>query len=540
MTRVSGVASRRGAGARVLSGFAMGVAASAVLIGAEPAFAFGEPAALEEPQAPPPRKARRHPAKAAPAREAKREAPNPDRPLFAVISIGNQNISIYNHRGLVERSSVSTGMPGHPTPEGVFTIIGRERMHHSNLYSNAPMPFMQRITWSGVAMHLGVVPGHPASHGCIRLPGGFAAKLWGLTRIGERVVIAPHEVTPTAFSHPLLPAPKMQTDAPAEPAAGEAAAEAPTPRLIDPRKYAERLAAKAAETTAAAVKTAKEAEAAVPAARQEVARSAVELRAAEAAHAAARGKAEAAAKAFEAARLAGERQSVAAATPEAAAAAGGKNEGATEAASAAKAAAEAALAEASARLEAAKIASAAKTAEFSEAVRRSKEAAEASSAAVKAEKDARLRAAPISVLISKRDRKVYVRQGLTPIFEAPADVRDPEIPLGSHLFIATATKDDGKDLEWSVVSLPPRYAEARSERRRKAAGLVEERSASAPLRYSASASGPAEALERIEMAPDVRDRIAERLWLGGSLIISDLPPSVETGAVGTDLTVKLR
>jgi lipoprotein-anchoring transpeptidase ErfK/SrfK len=545
MTIVSGVASRRGVGARVLSGFAMGVAASAVLLGAEPAFAFGEAAALEAPQAPPsPRKARRHAAKSTPAREARREAPNPDRPLFAVISLGNQHISIYNHRGLVERSAVSTGMPGHPTPEGVFTIIGRERMHHSNLYSNAPMPFMQRITWSGVAMHLGVVPGHPASHGCIRLPGGFAAKLWGLTRIGERVVIAPHEVTPTEISHPMLPTPKMQTDIPtdipAEPAAGEAAADAPAPRLIDPRKYAERLVATAAEKAAAAAKAAKEAEAAVPAARQEVARAAVELRAAEAAHAAARAKAEAAAKAADAARPAGERQTVAAATPEAAAAAGGKNEGAAEAASVAKAAADAALTEASTRLDAAKTASAAKTAEFSEAVRRSREAAEASSAAVKAEKDARLRTAPISVLISKRDRKVYVRQGLTPIFEAPANVRDPEIPLGSHLFIATATKDDGKDLEWSVVSLPPRYAEARGERRRKAAGLVEERSASAPLRYSASASGPAEALERIEIAPDVRDRIAERLWLGGSIIVSDQPPSVETGAVGTDLTVKLR
>jgi len=66
-------------------------------------------------------------------------------------------------------------MLGHPTPKGVFTIIGRERYHRSNIYSDAPMPFMQRITWSGIAMHLGVVPGHPASHGCIRLPAGFAA-----------------------------------------------------------------------------------------------------------------------------------------------------------------------------------------------------------------------------------------------------------------------------------------------------------------------------------------------------------------------------
>ena len=88
----------------------------------------------------------------------------PERPLFAVISIADQHVSIYNNQGLVARSAVSTGMAGHATPKGVFTIIGRERFHSSNIYSGAPMPFMQRITWSGIAMHLGVVPGHPASH----------------------------------------------------------------------------------------------------------------------------------------------------------------------------------------------------------------------------------------------------------------------------------------------------------------------------------------------------------------------------------------
>lgn len=536
MTRVCAVARRRRVGVGVLSGLAAGVAASAVLLETGPAFAFGE-VALEAQQPPPARKARRQAAK--PAREAKRaeikraEAPSPDHPLFAVISLGNQHISIYNHHGLVERSAVSTGMPGHPTPEGVFTIIGRERMHHSNIYSGAPMPFMQRITWSGVAMHLGVVPGHPASHGCIRLPGGFAAKLWGLTRIGERVVIAPHDVAPSEFSHPLLPSPKMQ--AVAETPAGEAKADAGERPALNPRKYADQLVAKAAADAAAAVKATKDAEAAIAPARQESVKAAAELRAAETAQAAAQAKAAAAAKAAESARNAIQRQAVASAAPEAAA--GGKSE-VGEAAAAAKSAAEAALAEASAKFEAAKAAAAAKTAEFEDAVRHAKEAAVASSAAVKAEKDARLRTAPISVLVSKKDRKIYVRQGLTPLFDAPASVRDPEVPLGSHLFIATAAKDDGKDLDWSVLSLPPRVAEARNERRKKGSGLFEERSASAPLR--GSSSGPAEALERIEIAQEVRDRIAERLWLGGSLIISDQPPSVETGAVGTDLTVKLR
>src|SRR5947207_6508462 len=147
-------------------------------------------------------------------RQANKEAPVPENkptgPLFAILSISNQHISVYNSSGLVTRSKVSTGMPGHRTPTGIFSIIGRERYHSSNIYSGAPMPFMQRITWSGVAMHLGVVPGYPASHGCIRLPAGSAERMWGLTKIGERVVISPHEVAPAEIAHPLLPVPKMQ------------------------------------------------------------------------------------------------------------------------------------------------------------------------------------------------------------------------------------------------------------------------------------------------------------------------------------------
>jgi hypothetical protein len=412
-------------------------------------------------------------------------------------------------------------MPGHPTPQGVFTILGRERFHRSNLYSGAPMPFMQRITWSGVAMHLGVVPGHPASHGCIRLPGGFAAKLWGLTRIGERVVIAPHDLTPSAFSHPLLPTPKMQapletrtasSDAPSWQEASATAAPAP---LVDPHRYAMALKAKAAADAAETSRLAKEAAAAVAPEKAEAARAGAELKAATTARSAAQAKAAAAAKAFEAA----------AASPDKA-----------EASRAAKEAADAALAEAETRFLAAQQALDARTAAATEAAERAHLAAQAAATAVKAEKDAQLRTAPISVLVSKRDHKVYVRQGLTPLFEAPASVRDPERPLGSHLYIASATNGDGR-LEWSVLSMPTRYAEARAERRRNKKGrLVEERTA-APLGPSSSA---AEALERIEIADDVRERIAERLWLGGSIIVSDQPLSNETSSAGTDLTVKFR
>jgi hypothetical protein len=142
------------------------------------------------------------------------------------------------------------------------------------------------------------------------------------------------------------------------------------------------------------------------------------------------------------------------------------------------------------------------------------------------------------MLVSKQDQRIYVRQGLAPLFDAPASVRDPERPLGSHLYIATAVGGDGTSLKWSVVSIPTRFAEKRGQPQRKMASEEEEVGAT-PKLYG-SPSSAADALERIEIAEDVRDRIAEHLWTGASLIISDQPPSAETGPVGTDLTVKVR
>ncbi len=495
------------------------------------------------------------------AREAKpAEVPNPERPLFVVASIADQRVSVYNHHGLVARSAISTGMAGHPTPKGIFTIIGRERYHRSNIYSAAPMPFMQRVTWSGIAMHLGVVPGHPASHGCIRLPAGFATKLWGLTKIGERIVISPQEVTPAEFAHPLLPAPKMlvQTEADrAAPALGAPRAPigAAEPPLVNPRQYAEHLKVKAAAEAAAAVKTVKEMFTALGGKRQEAARAAAELKAAEAGHASAHAKADAAAKTYEAAAAAAsaaQQESVLAAE-ELKAAEGNafdkakadhlakayeKAAVARDAAATAKKNADAALADAVTKLEIAKTASAAKDAELADAIRRLNEATAASDAAANDKKEALRRAMPVSVLVSKKDQRIYVRQGLAPVFDAPVSVRDPETPLGSHLYIATAANDDGTALKWSVVSMPARAVEEQGERRKNKAWVDEQ--AGMPPTPRRSTSTPAEALERVEIAQDVRDRIAERLWTGGSLIITDQPLSGETGNDGTDLTVKVR
>jgi lipoprotein-anchoring transpeptidase ErfK/SrfK len=134
---------------------------------------------------------------------------HPQMPLIINVSIAQQKVRIYDANGLFAEAPVSTGMPGHSTPMGVFSVIQKDRYHHSNIYSGAPMPYMQRITWGGVALHEGVLPGHPASHGCIRMPGAFAVKMWGWTKMGARVIVTPGELQPARFAHALLPTMKV-------------------------------------------------------------------------------------------------------------------------------------------------------------------------------------------------------------------------------------------------------------------------------------------------------------------------------------------
>jgi lipoprotein-anchoring transpeptidase ErfK/SrfK len=449
----------------------------------------------------------------------------PNHPLFAVLSLSDQHISVYNSGGLVTRSKVSTGMPGHRTPTGIFTIIGRERWHSSNIYSGAPMPYMQRITWSGVALHLGVVPGYPASHGCIRLPSGAAQHLWGLTRIGERVVISPGEVVPAAITNPLLPVPTLKPG----PALAENTPQKPTevaiaanaslplgePKLLNPVEYAKALKARAAADAAAASKTLEELSKRIAARPEAVRRALAELRNAEAANA----QAEAKLKAKEKALAVTRRLS------------------AQHAAESAKAAAEAHLADASKRLEAATASEALKSPEGQEALAAEgayKEARAALATAERGQKEAERRTAPLSILISKKDQRVYLRQGLAPLLDAPAVIRNPEVPLGTHVYIATA-QEDGRSLGWTTISLPSSRASAEESPRRR--HEAREKTALAEL---PPASDPAHALERIEIPSEVSARISELLWSGSSLIITDHRLSDETSDIGTDLVVTTR
>src|SRR5262249_44051590 len=144
----------------------------------------------------------------------------PKGPLQIVVSIGNQKVTLFSNGVRVAQGPVSTGVPGRPAPTGVFSIIEKGRDHHSHPYSNAPVPYHQPLTWSGVALHEGVLPGYPASHGCIRMSHDFAQKLWPITNLGVRVIVAHNELAPVDFAHPKLFVPKPKPPEPAIAAAG--------------------------------------------------------------------------------------------------------------------------------------------------------------------------------------------------------------------------------------------------------------------------------------------------------------------------------
>lgn len=113
----------------------------------------------------------------------------PTGPVLMIVSLANQRAYLYRNGLLIGISTCSTGQAGHETPTGVFTILQKQVDHKSNLYNDAPMPFMQRLTWGGIAMHAGNLPGYPASHGCVRVPLAFARNLYGISKLGMTVVI---------------------------------------------------------------------------------------------------------------------------------------------------------------------------------------------------------------------------------------------------------------------------------------------------------------------------------------------------------------
>jgi L,D-transpeptidase catalytic domain len=466
---------------------------------------------------------------AKPIEKAEREKPKvPPQAHLIVVSIPKQRISVYGAGGFHTQSAVSTGMSGFPTPTGVFSVIQKNRYHHSNIYSGAPMPFMQRITWSGVAMHAGVLPGYPASHGCIRLTHNFASELWGMTRMGVRVIVAPEDAQAVEFAHATLPTPTL-TPAPiasAEPAKSalvtvsandrpSAAADGtPSTKLLNPLERAKAARAQIVAEAPAKAKAAKEAVAASAARAAEANKAIAAVRDAEAAAAAAQGKLDAAIKAVEAAK-----------TPEA-----------IEHAKSAQADAAAKLEEARKIAAEAGALEAAKTQEAFAAARAAWDAEKESDAATAVIRAGERSTEPISVFISKKTGRVYIRQAWTPIHEAPVTFKDPELPLGTHVYVAMEPIEDGKIMRWMSVSLAPSLPGTESRSRTRRGERAEAQPAAQPRRPRETA---ASVLERFELPPATKAFISDRLWAGASIIVSDQGISHETGKY-TDFIVLSR
>jgi hypothetical protein len=334
-------------------------------------------------------------------------------------------------------------------------------VHHSTLYDDASMPHMQRLTWNGIALHGGPLPGYAASHGCVRMPFGFAEKLFDKTRIGMRVIISPNDAAPAEFSHPALLVPSA-----------EAIAAAPA--------RAERLDRDAAE----AAKAAEEAKKAVGTATREAASLTASLH-----------KLELLKRGADAELASADKALVAAKTDEAKARAEERKQRATAKAAELGTQLDTARADAKAKLDAA-----------ARATDAAKAAANRKADAAKAAKEAKLALVPVSVYISRATQKLYVRRNthqpwadggevFDATIEVPVTIRNPDRPIGTHVFTAMARNDAG--LRWAVVTI---------DNRDDARG----------------------ALDRITIPRDVLDRIAPTALPRSSIIVSDEPLSRET------------
>lgn len=413
------------------------------------------------------------------------DARSPGEPIMAIVSLQRQQITVYDTKGWILRAPVSSGQKGRETPAGIFSILEKEAEHYSNLYDDAFMPHMERLTWSGIALHGGVLPGHPASHGCVRLPYDFAERLFDVTKVGMRVIIAPGDAAPVAIMHPAL---FPQTSAASAEAAAKAAAE---------------------EAEQAAAKTDKARSAAAMAAR-EAARAAMPVRVQEVQKRKAEAKLEAADRAV----------------------AGAASDEAKEAAKDAQEKAAAALADVEAQLDKAKAEAQAKL----DAVAPARLAvvaadAEARAAAEKARKLAR-ELEPVSVFISRKTQHLYLRQASQTTLEIPITIKDPDRPIGTHIF--TAMDREGDDMRWTVVSLHHGQAE-RSAAEQGGPGASPSHDVELA---STEQSSPEAALDRIVIPPETIERIAAMISPRSSVIVSDEGLSSETGR-GTDFVVLL-
>ena len=396
---------------------------------------------------------------------------------MAIVSLRSQQITIYDAEGWILRAPVSSGQKGRETPAGIFSVLQKDAEHYSNLYEDGYMPHMQRLTWSGIALHGGSLPGYPASHGCVRMPFAFAARLFDTTRLGMRVIVAPAETAPVEIVHPSL-----------FPSKSEASALA---------------AARAAEADEAA-KKADQARLAAVAASREAARAMMPVRVAENL------------------QLRAERELAAAEATLA-----------SPASAEAKAQAEDIKAKALDRiveLRAQWVAAKADLQPKLDAVAPARAAAAAAEAvrasAAQAAQDAARELEPVSIFISRKTQRIYVRHAFAPMWDSPITMLDADRPVGTHVFTAMERNTSDAGMRWSAVTLDdgrPRAAvvepqgRARGGRGQAVESMVTDQDSAKT------------ALDRIVIPQDALDRIAGIVSPRSSLIVSDEPLSTETG-----------
>ena len=493
----------------------------------------------------------------------------PNGPLQIFISIDQQKLHLYSDGVHVADTSIATGVPSLPTPLGVFSVIQKQVFHRSNIYSGAPMPFMQRITWSGVAMHEGEGIGHRASHGCIRMPHDFAVRLYHLTKLGVPVVIARSELKPVEFADPHLFAhrakPPQQIEAvppvsSTQPPAATPADAAPpaSPGTPNPAALGLRVSADSglvpsnvtadarkpdatvndaatsaappapppAALTHAAAPSDRQAEKPAPDAMPDAAKPDAVTES---------GKSAAADAAATSAAVPSEQQPDPPAPPAAADAT--KPDGAV--ADAAKSAAPAAV-----------VASAAAPSDQhpdppAPVAARSDSVPTPPVEPAALVQEAPLNKDPIAIFISRKEKKIYVRQDFTPLFQAPVTIADPDQPFGTQVFTAMDfVGDDHATLRWNVVSFPaeplPRQKVEREKRYERYGRGRRRTDEDEKLTFDAPPpQTPAQVLARIEIPQAAIDFISQLIVPGSSLIVSDHGLGDETGE-GTNFVVVTR
>ena len=506
------------------------------------------------------------------------EARSSTSPLLLLVSIRKQRVRVFDSNGVIASSRISSGQPGFDTPTGVFSILEKQVYHESNIYDGAPMPFMQRVTWSGIALHAGVVPGYRASHGCIRLPASFAKSLFSLTNTGNRVVISMDEAEPVRFEHANLfkPLPaeftgKTSSVAPGptrvaandvgpeqfdligfpgiSPAMAEALPDAQK-AIGKPRSRAEadRFAAEKITSLQAALKTAEthkiaaaeksktvlreteQAMATLTAERKTIEDVRATVKAAEQKQAQAIRTFETYMKSASGGGAKADARSedkeydledaVLDATIEADRV---RNEAARR---------EMAFAEVQTSLAKAETARSAAVANAGDTQAQVKSTQEA---LAEATKQAGRRNKPLGVFVSLKSKRIYIRQGTEPLLEAPITIASPQGPVGTHVLTAMRYGADANSFEWKLVSAhtPAVAADDQGSRKNKRRDVQQ-------LPLSAGPRMAKSALDAIKIPQEIQDTITELARPGASLIISDRDLSPTESGPGTEFVVLTR